>query len=92
MVSFVLCLILSVSFQPPIHLIWVFLLLLVLDVRSTGGKISDILPFKQPDTQQLDNNDIPGDEDSDVTEERRRVKSLDQDGENVGIFFIAVFV
>ncbi|XP_064639589.1 cholesterol transporter ABCA5-like isoform X2 [Lineus longissimus] len=74
--------------MPPIHLIWVFLLLLVLDVRSTGGKISDILPFKQPDTQQLDNNDIPGDEDSDVTEERRRVKSLDQDGENAPVVVV----
>lgn len=69
----------SIKFQSIIEIPLFIILLRILDIRSTGGDLHDALPCVNNKTQNevsTENSDVIENEDSDVSEERRRVTAV----------------
>ena len=69
-------------FQSIFHLCWLYFLMRLLEVKSTGGSSRDVCPCNGPDNSVSDdvheaNEDVPDDEDEDVAQERSKVTSMD---------------
>ena len=65
-------------FQPIFHIMWMYWLLRVLDVRKAGGEILEAFPClsKSRSAIPTTNPDISDNEDEDVKVERRRIEGL----------------
>ncbi|XP_067671428.1 cholesterol transporter ABCA5-like [Haliotis asinina] len=77
--------------MPIVHCLLLYLLLRVLDVRSTGGKAKEALNcFQKSRVNDIpeENQDLIADEDEDVAEERSRVNSLQTGAQDAPVAYV----